>query len=47
MNLERLNLIEPCKAVNGIPIALKTWLGSKEPDVQALPELAQTPISLR
>ena len=29
--------MEPCAAVNGIPIALRTWLGSNEPDVQAEP----------
>ena len=41
--LLRLNLIEPWAAVNGTPIARRTWLGSSEPLVQAEPLLAQNP----
>ena len=39
------NLMEPWIAVNGIPIALRTWDGSSEPEEQAEPEEAQMPCS--
>ena len=35
------NLMLPWSDVKGVCIALRTWLGSKLPDVQAEPELAQ------
>ena len=31
------NLIEPCAISESMPIALRTWEGSKDPDVQAEP----------
>jgi len=33
--------IEPWAAVKGTPMALRTWEGSREPEVQADPEEAQ------
>ena len=39
----KLSRTEPCIAVNGTPIAFRTWLGSSEPLEQALPLLAQMP----
>ena len=40
-----LSLSEPCATSCGLPIANITWLGSREPDVQALPEDACIPLS--
>ena len=34
---------EPCATSCGLPIASRTWLGSSEPEVQALPEEAHIP----
>ena len=39
--------IDPCANWNGTPIARNTCDGSNEPDVQAEPDEAQTPKSLR
>ena len=36
---------EPCATSCGRPMASSTWLGSSEPEVQALPEEAQMPAS--
>ena len=38
-----MNLIDPWAAVKGTPMARSTWLGSRLPEVQALPEEAQMP----
>ena len=43
----KLSLTEPCTAVKGTPIALKTCEGSKEPEVQAEPDDAQIPFSFK
>src|SRR6266702_4361378 len=37
--------IDPWAQVNGTPMARRTWEGSSDPDVQALPDEAQIPNS--
>src|SRR6266581_9590206 len=37
--------IDPWAQVNGTPMARRTWEGSSEPEVQALPDEAQMPNS--
>ncbi len=37
--------IEPWAQVNGTPMARRTWEGSSDPEVQALPDDAQIPNS--
>ena len=46
VNLESENLMVPCAAVNGMPMAFMTCEGSSDPEVQALPLDAQIPYSL-
>lgn len=43
----RLRRSEPCTTSCGRPMASSTWLGSSEPDVQALPDDAQMPFASR
>jgi len=45
--MERLKRIDPCAAVNGTPMALRTCEGSRDPEVQADPDEAQIPRSER
>ena len=42
-----LSLNEPCATSCTLPIARRTWLGSSEPDVHALPDDACMPLSSR